>query len=128
MSTPTPHSAEAWSHAIQTLTDAVLTLERERNAAQSELAARERQLEICEAVVDQHADTILKLHAELARARDDEARECENLCQKVVDAYHPVDYSKYENQKGARMVHINAAIGANLCAVAIERRIAERGK
>ena len=42
-------------------------------AAQKELAARERQLVICEAVVDQHADTILKLSEELARARDDEA-------------------------------------------------------
>ena len=82
-------------------------------AAQKELAARERQLVICEAVVDQHADTILKLREELARARDDEARECAAICH---------DYA-FDQRRSPL-----ATGGAFACKAAIELRIAERAK
>ena len=75
------------------------------------LAARERQLSICEAVVDQHADTILKLRDELARVRDDEARECADLCHR---------------QACDLRIHALAQRGALECRTAIERRISER--
>ena len=81
-------------------------------AARVELAARERQLSICEAVVDQHAGEILKLRDELARARDDEAR-------LLTGAMHALRAYQFGNADPTL---------AQQTADAIELRISERAK